>query len=587
MESPLPPLPKGWERWLRRIFTRPWLAALLVGFAIHGFNALNQWLAGAGSYLESRWLAIWMEPVFGFGQVLIPFLVPWLVTSVGRHLAGLNRAAVLAAFPDANPDVIIKLDSDGSPIYANRAARRWLRDMGEPETAITKLLPEDYCSRLKHEGPDAVSFTLPFSRAGREVEYLFRRERVGGGIFVAGRDVSSQRDKAHRLETTQRRFRRLVEIVDGTLSHFDPLSFDRYDHYRRILGTLLRDPRCGPRDKPTHVFLAERRGDALEGYIYTCSDAEVIKDPEKIVILPNEPSYAITWGAPQVIAANWRDSGESLTRFQWRFHPCVREKIGEIEGFATYQSGDVAIIAFYRDYTVDHSDAMILKGMAVFGNSLHRVAKATQETEDAFIYTVEALARAAEANDEDTGNHIVRINEYSKLLAQTLGMDETFVKHIYYSAQMHDVGKIHVPPDILKKPGRLTEEQFEAMKTHPLYGAQILGESKRLRMAAEIALYHHEKYNGTGYPHGMSGEEIPISARIVALADVYDALRQARSYKPALGHERAVEIICYGDGRTDPGDFDPTVLDAFVRVADRMDAIFSASAPVVAMRQTG
>ncbi|KAA3628617.1 MAG: hypothetical protein DWQ09_08065 [Proteobacteria bacterium] len=123
------------ERGLRRVFTRPWLAALLVGIAIHGFNIMNQWFAGAGSYFASHWLAIRIQPGYGVVQVLIPFLVPWLVTGIGRHLAGINRAALRAAFPDANPDLVIKLDRDGLPLYANRAVRRWLQGEAIPLSA--------------------------------------------------------------------------------------------------------------------------------------------------------------------------------------------------------------------------------------------------------------------------------------------------------------------------------------------------------------------------------------------------------------------------------------------------------------------
>lgn len=575
------------ERGLRRVFTRPWLAALLVGIAIHGFNAMNQWFAGAGSYFASHWLAIRIQPSYGVVQVLIPFLVPWLVTGIGRHLAGINRAAMLAAFPDANPDLVIKLDRDGLPLYANRAVRRWLRELGEPADAIETILPEGYIARLAYEGAAATPLIVPFSRDGREIEYVYRREEGGNGVFVAGRDVTSVRHITHRLETANRRFRRLIEMFDKTLTHFDPLRFERHEHYRRVLGALLRDPDSGPADKPTHLFLAERRADGLTGHIYTRRGDTINEDPEEIHVAPYEKSFAITWGKPEVICANWQESGVSLTRFQERFHPRVREKIGEIAGFATYQSGSVALIAFYQDYTVEPIDALMLKVMAVIGNSLHRIAVATQETEDSFIYTVEALARAAEANDEDTGEHIVRINEYSRLLAETLGMDKEFVRRIHFSAQMHDVGKIHVHPNILKKPGRLTDDEFEAMKSHPLYGAQILGDSKRLEMAAEIARCHHEKYNGTGYPLGLQGEEIPLSARIVALADVYDALRQKRVYKPAFSHERAVEIISWGDDRIDPSDFDPQVLNAFHKTSRQMDEIFNTFQAVEETEKTG
>ncbi len=128
---------------------------------------------------------------------------------------------------------------------------------------------------------------------------------------------------------------------------------------------------------------------------------------------------------------------------------------------------------------------------------------------------------------------------------------------------MHDVGKIHVHPDILRKKGPLTAEEWEEIRKHCEAGAHILGNHPRLAVAAEIALSHHEKWDGSGYPRGLREEEIPLTGRIVALADVYDALRSRRSYKPGLSHQKAVEIILQGDGRSMPDHFDPRVLDVF------------------------
>lgn len=188
-----------------------------------------------------------------------------------------------------------------------------------------------------------------------------------------------------------------------------------------------------------------------------------------------------------------------------------------------------------------------------------------RRAQEGFEYTTGALSRAAEANDEDTGHHIVRINYYSGKLAWLLGLNKQFVDNISLLAQLHDVGKIHINPNILKKPDKLTDNEFEEMKQHTIYGAKIIGDHPRLALARQIALGHHEKYGGTGYPHNLSGEMIPLSARIVAIVDVFDALVSARPYKPSFDYDKTYRIMTEGDNRTDPKiHFDPKILKTFI-----------------------
>jgi putative two-component system response regulator len=208
----------------------------------------------------------------------------------------------------------------------------------------------------------------------------------------------------------------------------------------------------------------------------------------------------------------------------------------------------------------------------------HRVRERTADLQESYLETIFTLTRAAEHKDLDTGVHVQRISHYCRTLAGLLGQDEEFIDRIFLASPMHDVGKIGIPDHILLKPGGLTLKEWKIMVEHTTIGAQILGSSLSpfLKMGAEIALNHHERWDGGGYPSGKRGKDIPLSARIVNICDIYDALRSKRPYKPAIAHARAVEIITYGDERNQPGHFDPAIFTAFKENLESFREIFEA-----------
>jgi putative two-component system response regulator len=213
------------------------------------------------------------------------------------------------------------------------------------------------------------------------------------------------------------------------------------------------------------------------------------------------------------------------------------------------------------------------------------VARRTREVQSVQDATIMALATLAETRDQETGNHIRRTQAYVRALAQKLRaharfaaeLDDETIEQLYKSAPLHDIGKVGIPDAILLKPGKLTPAEIAVMNTHAALGRDAIAAAENLidapssflRLAREIAHHHHEKWDGSGFPERLAGDAIPLSARLMALADVYDALISRRVYKPAFPHAKAVEIIRAGRG----SHFDPDIADAFLEIAGEFHAI--------------
>lgn len=212
------------------------------------------------------------------------------------------------------------------------------------------------------------------------------------------------------------------------------------------------------------------------------------------------------------------------------------------------------------------------------------IIAAKEEISDAHMATIVAMSKIAEAKDNITGKHIERTQLYCRLLAQKLQeypefaplINDTFIDNLYHASPLHDIGKVAIPDSILRKPGKLTFDEFEIMKTHVLIGyTNLEAVYKRypnntfIKMGMEIARSHHEKWDGSGYPDGLSGDAIPLAGQIMAVADVYDALRTERSYKSAFSHEKSCDIMMAGIGT----HFSPTIGKAFQELQEEFAAI--------------
>lgn len=202
------------------------------------------------------------------------------------------------------------------------------------------------------------------------------------------------------------------------------------------------------------------------------------------------------------------------------------------------------------------------------GRMYHERNEALQEVARAHHEALFLLAVAAEYKDDDTGVHIVRIGFLAEALALYLGQPRPYALLLRKAAPMHDVGKIGIPDSVLKKPGSLTPEERQVMNRHVAIGADILGKSRiaLFQMAAEIALTHHERWDGQGYPQQLAGSAIPLSGRIVSVVDFYDALTMDRVYRPAFTHEQALQMLQEQRGKA----FDPAIVDCFVRHSDAL-----------------
>ena len=361
------------------------------------------------------------------------------------------------------------------------------------------------------------------------------------------------------LTSAYNKITRLITFGEGLINTFNTLEFDFLSVIDSLVSQLIRHTGT-PIEQPEAVLVRILTdGNDHEWYHYTSVTGELVRTPFASGIAFDssalEESKLLFYNEPQL-----RELPTLLSDVTASFASPVNNII-------CYLSNNLSVFALNYGQEVSSHDAAVLNSIVMQTLFLRSLSIQARQTEDAFEYAVHALARASEVNDEDTGKHIVRVGHYCALLAEQLRMPESFVRAIRIQAPLHDVGKIHIAPALLRKSGQLTADEWEALREHPLYGAKIIGDHPHLALAKSIALTHHERWDGSGYPRGLSGQNIPLEGRIMTIADQYDALRTSRIYKPGFDHEATCDILINGDGRTMPQHFDPQILKLFSETA--------------------
>jgi len=478
-----------------------------------------------------------------------------LVSSGYETILAQNGNAALAAILQNNVDLVLldvmMPELDGFEVC--RRIKEEKRLSGIPVVMLTALSQkEDRIKGIEAGAEDFIS--KPFDP---------------GEILARVKMLLKVKVLTDRLKYAYEEINNLMTFGEASITSFDPLSFTFLAKVDTIVDQIIRKT-ADAIDKPELVIVGvpdERQ--AWQWYQYQYVLNTLNRTLLELDVQLNSSEMAS--GKSGIVFYNESDIGQPEFRSFVKILAALSIKVSNM---ACYQNETLRIFAVNYIRDVTHYDAAVLNSFAMQSLFLKSLSSQIRETESAFEYTVYALARASEVYDKDTGNHILRVGEYSAVLAEGLGMPTSIVEGIRIQATLHDVGKIHVHPDILNRPGKLTFEDWIQMKMHTSYGSMIIGNHPRLLIASKIAISHHERWDGSGYPHGLKGEKIAIEGRIVNIADQYDALRNARVYKPAFDHKKTYGILTEGDERTLPSHFDPEVLQVFKNLHGRFEEIY-------------
>ncbi|HEX7503119.1 MAG TPA: response regulator [Acidobacteriota bacterium] len=369
-----------------------------------------------------------------------------------------------------------------------------------------------------------------------------------------------------------------------TLKAFDPLHFELLPHLDLLVGQIIRQsPETTGR--PQSLIIGVHTAPGWQWHHYEAPFREFTRcalelDSQPALLLPARGEAASFFALRSEFAAKGLDA--FVARLET--HPKV---MTSIKNLFCFLSAELCVFAANYGRDVGAHETAILETLATQSLFFKLLSDQAGKAEEWVTHTVQALLRIAAFHDLDQEGHPERVGEFSALLSQGMGQDEAFTQAIRLQAQLHDMGNVCIPADLLKKEGAPDFKEWEIIRSHPRVGAQIIGDHPGLAMAHTIALSHHENWDGSGYPGWLRGDQIPLAGRITALADRYDSLRLARPYKPALDHRTACEMICRGSERIRPEHFDPAALAAFQKLAPLFAEAFDRMQGAALVRRAG
>jgi PAS domain S-box-containing protein len=494
------------------------------------------------------------------------------ISRLGRYRDKLNA---LSMFPENTSDFIMEWEKEQGITYCNEAVKKFLARSGNGSGSAKPeaILPKNFTDHMERlAGTDRTLREVEACHDGRTFSYSFIPYNTDEDrILIMGRDITDSHKLTEEVELSYDRTRGILDLMEGIQREIRFMDIEKEEDLKPIVNLLLRNSSDAVSRNPSHVFVARENDDGLmEGQIYVKSLGEVQPISRTITLHPVDlkgllaDRKGMNW-------ANWQELSHDPTELLSRIPDPLKEHVPHIDNFVACQidsePGGV-VAAFNYNGIVNKYDLESLRGLALAAGSLYSSRRQFQQKEEGFFTLVTKMAQLVEERDRETGEHLRRISSYSSIIADQLSklpkykdvIDREFIKKLHKSAPLHDLGKSGVPDAVLRKPGKLDDKEYEMMQKHTIIGGKLLEGPDFLSTAREIAYYHHEKYDGSGYPYGLRGEEIPLSARIVAIADVYDAMTSNRVYKEAFSHERTKKLISICSG----GHFDPDVVEAFL-----------------------